>query len=196
MQAFPEAAVDTLVLGGQVLMLDVALEPEPAVRVSYDGSGEGRNSPTMDAFFSRLVRGVAKGGENDGRRLRDALGYLMRLDRLATLEGNAGARWFGEVDALAKELAKFTQEEAAILAQCVALPFAICSISGGVSRYARTNERAHAKLTGLGDSRRSPSMFSCSVDTRWGFHTSTFRLSASWSISPHEPICLSNAALR
>ena len=120
MQAFPEAAADTLVLGGQVLVLDVALEPEPAVRVSYAGSGEGRHSPAMDAFFSRLVHGVARGGENDGRRLRDALGYLMRLDRLATLEGNAGARWFGEVDALAKELAKFTQEEAAILAQCVA----------------------------------------------------------------------------
>jgi hypothetical protein len=43
----------------------------------------------------------------------------MRLDRFAAQEGNAGARWFGEVDALAQELVKITQEEAALLAQCV-----------------------------------------------------------------------------
>ncbi|KAH9069863.1 hypothetical protein EDB83DRAFT_2371710, partial [Lactarius deliciosus] len=41
----------------------------------------------------------------------------MRLDELAAHEGNGGARWFSEVDALAKELAKFTQAEAAFLAQ-------------------------------------------------------------------------------
>ncbi|KAH9983615.1 hypothetical protein BJV74DRAFT_612947 [Russula compacta] len=115
MQAFPGAAADTLVLGGQVLVLDVALIPEPTVHASYAGSAEDRHSPAMDAFFSRLVSGVSKGG--DGRRLRDALEYLMRLDQLAMREGNAGARWLGEVDALAKELLKFTQEEAALLAQ-------------------------------------------------------------------------------
>ncbi|KAH8995276.1 hypothetical protein EDB86DRAFT_1189311 [Lactarius hatsudake] len=115
MQAFPEAAAGTLVLGGKVLVLDVALIPEPTVHASYAGSAEGRDSPTMDAFFSRLVSGVSKGG--DGRRLRDALGYLMRLDELAAHESNGGARWFSEVDALAKELAKFTQAEAAFLAQ-------------------------------------------------------------------------------
>ncbi|KAH9018014.1 hypothetical protein EDB85DRAFT_1874116 [Lactarius pseudohatsudake] len=115
MQAFPEAAAGTLVLGGKVLVLDVALIPEPTVHASYAGSAEGRDSPTMDAFFSRLVSGVSKGG--DGRRLRDALGYLMCLDELAAHEGNGGARWFSEVDVLAKELAKFTQAEAAFLAQ-------------------------------------------------------------------------------
>ncbi|KAH9166261.1 hypothetical protein EDB89DRAFT_1857615 [Lactarius sanguifluus] len=115
MQAFPEAAAGTLVLGGKVLVLDVALIPEPTVHASYAGSAEGRDSPTMDAFFSRLVSGVSNGG--DGRRLRDALGYLMRLDELAAHEGNGGARWFSEVDVLAKELAKFTQAEAAFLAQ-------------------------------------------------------------------------------
>ncbi|KAH9166258.1 hypothetical protein EDB89DRAFT_2076031 [Lactarius sanguifluus] len=115
MQAFPEAAAGTLVLGGKVLVLDVALIPEPTVHASYAGSAEGRDSPTMDAFFSRLVSGVSKGG--DGRRLRDALGYLMRLDELAAHEGNGGARRFSEVDVLAKELAKFTQAEAAFLAQ-------------------------------------------------------------------------------
>ncbi|KAH9002510.1 hypothetical protein EDB83DRAFT_2469434, partial [Lactarius deliciosus] len=41
----------------------------------------------------------------------------MRLDELAAHEGNGGARWFSEVDALAKELAKFTQAEAAFLVQ-------------------------------------------------------------------------------
>ncbi|KAH9055442.1 hypothetical protein EDB87DRAFT_1640875 [Lactarius vividus] len=115
MQAFPEAAAGTLVLGGKVLVLDVALIPEPTVHASYAGSAEGRDSPTMDAFFSRLVSGVSKGG--DGRRLRDALGYLMCLDELAAHEGNGGARWFSEVDVLAKELARFTQAEATFLAQ-------------------------------------------------------------------------------
>ena len=121
MQAYPpERGADTMMLGGQVVVLDVGLVPEPTVRASYAGSGEDRHSPAMDAFFSHLVRGVVKGADNnDGRRLREALGYLMRLDRLATQEGNAGARWFGEVDALSKELVKFTQEEAALLAQYV-----------------------------------------------------------------------------
>ncbi|KAH9069838.1 hypothetical protein EDB83DRAFT_2371233, partial [Lactarius deliciosus] len=41
----------------------------------------------------------------------------MRLDELAAHEGNGGARWFSEVDTLAKELAKFTQAEAAFLVQ-------------------------------------------------------------------------------
>lgn len=131
MQAYPPEppGADTMMLGGQVVVLDVGLVPEPTVRASYAGSGEDRHSPAMDAFFSRLVRGVVKGADNnDGRRLREALGYLMRLDRLATQEGNGGARWFGEVDALSKELAKFTQEEAALLAQYV-IPFAHFYIS-------------------------------------------------------------------
>ena len=126
MQAYPPEA-DTMMLGGQVVVLDVGLVPEPTVRTSYAGSGEDRHSPAMDAFFSRLVRGVVKGAgnNNDGRRLREALEYLMRLDRLATQEGNAAARWFGEVDGLSKELAKFTQEEAALLAQYVTHSFDI-----------------------------------------------------------------------
>lgn len=121
MQTFPGTGPDTLLLGGEVLVLDVALVPEPTVHASYAGSAaEGRQCQAMDAFFSRLVSGVSKGG--DGRKLRDALEYLMRLDKLAMREGNAGPRWFGEVEALAKELAKFTQEEVAFLAQCV-IPF-------------------------------------------------------------------------
>ncbi|KAH9013577.1 hypothetical protein EDB85DRAFT_2158086 [Lactarius pseudohatsudake] len=152
MQAFPEAAAGTLVLGGKVLVLDVALIPEPTVHASYAGSAEGRDSPTMDAFFSRLVSGVSKGG--DGRRLRDALGYLMRLDELAAHEGNGGARWFSEVDALAKELAKFTQAEAAFLAH----PWSQAKI--------RASERAHALMlnpTGLRDLRLFLSTFFYSV---------------------------------
>jgi hypothetical protein len=127
MQAFPEAAAGTLVLGGKVLVLDVALIPEPTVHASYAGSAEGRDSPAIDAFFSRLVSDVSKGG--DGRRLRDALGYLMRLDELAAHEGNGGARWFCEVDVLAKELGKFTQAEAVFLAQCVSLPLNTSQVS-------------------------------------------------------------------
>jgi hypothetical protein len=87
-------------LGGEVLVLDVALLPEPTVHASYAGSAaEGRHCPAVDAFFSRLVSDVSK--EADGRRLRDALEYMMRLDKLAKRE----ARWFDEVEALAKELA-------------------------------------------------------------------------------------------
>jgi hypothetical protein len=164
MQAFPpEEGVDTtLILGGQVLVLDVTLAAaaiEPTVKMSYAGSGEGRPSPAMDVFFSRLVRGAVKQdgheGGGVGRRLRDALGYLMRLDRLAAQEGNAGARWFGEVDALARELAKITQEEAALLAQCVhfirfsfILPFGILSsrswADGRVSCCTIVDECTHA----------------------------------------------------
>lgn len=121
MQTYPENAPDTLLLGGEVLVLDVALLPEPTVHASYAGSAaEGRHCPAMDAFISRLVSDVSKGG--DGRRLRDALEYLMRLDKLAKREGNAGARWFDEVEALAKELARFTQEEVAVLAQLMGQP--------------------------------------------------------------------------
>ncbi|KAH9032650.1 hypothetical protein EDB84DRAFT_1578531 [Lactarius hengduanensis] len=146
MQAFPEAAAGTLVLGGKVLVLDVALIPEPTVHASYAGSAEGRDSPTMDAFFSRLVSGVSKGG--DGRRLRDALGYLMCLDELAAHEGNGGARWFSEVDVLAKELAKFTQAEAAFLAQCVPsldphLPFSTPSVPWSQAKFGYEILRFH-----------------------------------------------------
>ena len=125
MQTYPENAPDTLLLGGEVLVLDVALLPEPTVHASYAGSAaEGRHCPAMDAFFSRLVSDVTKGG--NGRRLRDALEYMMRLDKLAKREGNAGARWFDEVDALAKDLSRFTQEEVVVLAQCVTLYLISC----------------------------------------------------------------------
>jgi len=42
---------------------------------------------------------------------------MMHLDKLAKREGEAGARLSDEVEALAKELARFTQEEIAVLAQ-------------------------------------------------------------------------------
>ena len=38
----------------------------------------------------------------------------MRLDKLANHEGNAGARRYDEVDALAKELSRLTQEEVSL----------------------------------------------------------------------------------
>ncbi|KAH9967664.1 hypothetical protein BGW80DRAFT_1340762 [Lactifluus volemus] len=101
MQAYhggTDATAGTLTLGGKVLVLDVTFVPEPTVHVS---SAEGRG---------------------DGRRLRDALEYLMRLDELAEREGNGGARWFSEVDTLAEELGKITQEEAALLAQFTGRP--------------------------------------------------------------------------
>jgi hypothetical protein len=45
MQTYPESAPDMLLLGGEVLVLDVALLPEPTVHASYVGSAaEGRHS--------------------------------------------------------------------------------------------------------------------------------------------------------
>jgi hypothetical protein len=58
------------------------------------------------------------------------------------------------------------------------------------------NKRAHLKLTGLRGNPQFLSMFSCSVDMRWGFRISTPQHSASWFISLHGLICLSYAVLR
>ena len=67
-QTYPENAPDTLLLGGEVLVLDVALLPEPTVHASYAGSAaEGRHCPVMDAFFSRLVSDVSKGSDGGKR---------------------------------------------------------------------------------------------------------------------------------
>jgi hypothetical protein len=90
--------------------LDIVLLPEPTVHASYTASAtEGRHCLAMDAFFSRLVSNVSKGG--DRQRLRDALEYMTHLDKLAKHEGNAEDRWFDEVEVLANDLARFTQEE-------------------------------------------------------------------------------------
>ncbi|KAI9430382.1 hypothetical protein H4582DRAFT_2087050 [Lactarius indigo] len=48
----PRGSRGTPVLGGKVLVLDAALIPEPTLRVSYAALAEGRDSPSMDAFFS------------------------------------------------------------------------------------------------------------------------------------------------
>ena len=165
MQAFPETAAGTLVLGGKVLVLEVALIPEPSVHASYAESAEGRDSPAIDAFFSRLVSDVSKG--RYGHRLHDALGYLMRLDELSVHEGNEGARWFGEVDVLAKELARFTRAQAGFLAQCVPLSLPTCQLPFHFrhlqsSKFVRTNEFM-LNPTGLRDIHLFLLMFSFSV---------------------------------
>jgi hypothetical protein len=62
MQIYPESAPDTLMLDGEVLVLDVGLLPELTVHASYAGSApEGCPYPAMDPFFSRLVSDVPKG---------------------------------------------------------------------------------------------------------------------------------------
>ncbi len=66
MQTYPESTLDTLLLGAEVIVLDVALLPEPTVHALYAGSAaEGRHCPAMDVFFSRLVSDVSKGGGMD-----------------------------------------------------------------------------------------------------------------------------------
>ena len=113
MQAFPGAAARTLVLGRKAPI------PRATVHALYAESAEGRDSPVVGAFYSRLVSGVFKGG--DERRLCDVLGDLMRLDEHAAHEDNGGACWFSEVDVLAKVLAEFNQAEVTFLTQCVPL---------------------------------------------------------------------------
>jgi hypothetical protein len=62
LQTYPKNAPDTLLLDGEVLVLDVALLPEPTVHASYaDLAAEGHHCPAMDAF-SRLVSDVSERG--------------------------------------------------------------------------------------------------------------------------------------
>ncbi|KAI9438131.1 hypothetical protein H4582DRAFT_235694 [Lactarius indigo] len=130
----------------------------------------------------------------------------MRLDELAAHEGNGVARWFSEVDVLAKELAKFIWAEAAFLTHCVpSLYLHLKSLSffdtfGPYSQAkVRANERAHALMlnpTGLRELRLFLSTFFCAIVARWAFHIFIPRHSASLFILHPRLICLSSIALQ
>ncbi|TFY69718.1 hypothetical protein EVG20_g3037 [Dentipellis fragilis] len=141
MEAFPEAEASgrrTLVLGGQVLVVDVEFAVTPSVdvvgvRTSYavptgnsSSSMNGTNSSgsvSVDAhIFDTLrlfIEEASKGEHADalevgrlGKSIREGLGYLMLLDRLAVAEGDQGLRWFTELETLGRSLEKLAKDEA------------------------------------------------------------------------------------
>ena len=63
MQTYPENAPETFLLGGEVLVLDITLLPQPTVHASYADSATGPSWPTMDVFFLRLVTDASIRGD-------------------------------------------------------------------------------------------------------------------------------------
>jgi hypothetical protein len=137
METFREG--DSVLLGGKVLVLDVDFyiaRGEPtiavaAVKTSYasaDGSTTTASSSASLAGFvhDRLAAFLAA---RDGvrvahlaRAIQEHLAYLMRLDRLAQAEGDAGVRWFTGVDELASTLEAGAVTAARAVAECVPAP--------------------------------------------------------------------------
>jgi len=130
METFKEAETNgkiTLILGGKVLVVDIELavdrsdEDHPklsiiALKTSYaspasgpttDGSGS-MNGFLMDYIREFIVEAHKPLGEQDtkkaGELIRGFLAhmrYLMKLDGMATQEGEGGLRWFNNIDVLA-----------------------------------------------------------------------------------------------
>jgi len=130
MEAFKEAGTNgniTLILGGKVLVVDIELsvdrsdETHPklsvvALKTSYASPGSGpttEGSVSMNGFLMDYIREfIAEAhkplGEQDtkkaGKLIRGFLAhmqYLMKLDGMATQEGEGGLRWLNDVDVLA-----------------------------------------------------------------------------------------------
>ncbi|KAI0044331.1 hypothetical protein FA95DRAFT_1497228 [Auriscalpium vulgare] len=138
MQVFPDADGDgrrMLSLSGPVLVLDVVLTERPRIAVasvhaSYavpHGAGGATGSVSLDGYLAdtlgAFVEEVQKAEDADveeasrrGKRVSESLQYLMQLDKLAMREGDAGIRWFSDVDALGAILEGFAQSEAEAVA--------------------------------------------------------------------------------
>ena len=130
METFKEAETSgriTLILGGKVLVVDIELavdrsdEERPqlsviALKTSYASPVSGattEGSPSMNSFLMDYIREFIEEahkplGEQDtkkaGKLVRGFLGhmqYLMKLDGMATQEGDSGLRWFNSIDTLA-----------------------------------------------------------------------------------------------
>lgn len=130
MEAFKEAGSDgkiTLILGGKVLVVDIELsvdrsdETRPKLSVivlktSYASPVSGattEGSASMNGFLMDYIREfIAEAhkplGEQDmkkaGKQVRGFLAhleYLMKLDGMATQEGDGGLRWLNSIDTLA-----------------------------------------------------------------------------------------------
>lgn len=130
METFKEAETNgkiTLILGGKVLVVDIELavdrthEDRPilsvvALKTSYASPVNGattEGSVSMNGFLMDCIREfIAEAhkplGEQDtkeaGKLIRAFLAhmqYLMKLDGMATQEGDGGLRWFNNIDVLA-----------------------------------------------------------------------------------------------
>ena len=130
MEAFKEAETNgkiTLILGGKVLVVDIELsvdrsdETHPklsviALKTSYASPVSGpttEGSVSMNGFLMDYIREFITEahkplGEQDtkkaGKLIRGFLAhmqYLMKLDGMATQEGEGGLRWLNDIDVLA-----------------------------------------------------------------------------------------------
>ena len=131
MEAFKDAGANgkiTLILGGKVLVVDIELavdrsdEEHPklsviSLKTSYaspvTGATSAEGSPSMNGFLMDCIREFITEahkplGEQDtkraGKLIRGFLAhmqYLMKLDGMATQEGDGGVRWFNNIDVLA-----------------------------------------------------------------------------------------------
>jgi len=130
METFKEAETSgkiTLILGGKVLVVDIELavdrsdENHPklsliALKTSYASPVSGattEGSVSMNGFLMDCIREfIAEAhkplGEQDtrkaGKMIREFsahMQYLMKLDGMATQEGDGGLRWFNNIEALA-----------------------------------------------------------------------------------------------
>lgn len=135
----------TLILGGKVIVIDMNLAVNRAdaaaprlsvtgVKTSYavpngaagattagSTSLDGFLADTLGAFLAEVQKDDEAQDPEEahriGTRIADALKYLMVLDKLAEDEGDAGLRWFNNVDTLASDLERFASEEAAAIAK-------------------------------------------------------------------------------
>ena len=91
-----------------------------------------RNS--FGAFLEEVQRAAGVDGDGQdgvraarlGKTCQDHLKYLMMLDHLALAEGDAGLKWFGEVDQLALEVESFATSEAQVILSSYVCPFLVC----------------------------------------------------------------------
>lgn len=148
MEAFKEEELQgklTVVLGGKVLVMDVdfkvsredPLNPKLDVgglKTSYaspSGGATTEGSISMNGFLANVFKGYLEEvqkptDEQDvlmaatlGRAFSAHLKYLMKLDLLASQEGDSGIRWFSDIDSLALAIEGHAKAEANIISRCV-----------------------------------------------------------------------------
>lgn len=148
MEAFKEEERQgklTVVLGGKVLVMDVdfnvdrddPLNPKLTIaglKTSYaspSGGATTEGSISMNGFLANVFKGYLEEvqkptDEQDvlkaaalGRTFSAHLGYLMKLDLLASQEGDSGIRWFSDIDILAFAIEGHAKVEASSVAKYV-----------------------------------------------------------------------------
>lgn len=126
----------TIMLGGKVLVVDVDLHIQRRAQASHvtvsniktshalpsgsSGNALAERSASLDAFMLRTWNSyLEEVQKNDvessmraahiGRDIRSHLSYLMKLDALASQEGDQGIRWFndtGLMSVVAEQISK------------------------------------------------------------------------------------------